>query len=182
MKQITKDHILDSFNRLLRAYQFEEITVKMIMEASGVSRSTFYRYYFDKYDVMNYNYKKRLDRWVSSQNCKSWRELYQRIFYATDRDRKRERNAFSYVGPNSYTAFLYDYSYSMIEEITMKSRGKPLTKEEKLQLSVFCYGGIAVDIDWINQKTDYPREEIAEQIYLAMPATLRDEWCNLDNT
>ena len=50
----------------------------------------------------------------------------------------------------------------------MKSRGKPLTKEEKLQLSVFCYGGIAVDIDWINQKTDYPREEIAEQIYLAM--------------
>ena len=52
MKQITKDHILDSFNRLLRAYQFEEITVKMIMEESGVSRSTFYRYYFDKYDVM----------------------------------------------------------------------------------------------------------------------------------
>ena len=51
MKQITKDHILDSFNRLLRAYQFEEITVKMIMEESGVSRSTFYRYYFDKYDV-----------------------------------------------------------------------------------------------------------------------------------
>jgi len=55
MKQLTKDHILNSFNRLLREHHFEEITVKMIMEESGVSRSTFYRHYFDKYDVMNYN-------------------------------------------------------------------------------------------------------------------------------
>ncbi|MGI5985078.1 MAG: TetR family transcriptional regulator [Clostridiales bacterium] len=179
MKQLTKDHILNSFNRLLREHHFEEITVKMIMEESGVSRSTFYRHYFDKYDVMNYNYKKKLDAWVKSQNCKSWLELYQRIFNATDRDRKREKNAFSYVGPNSYFTFLYDYSYAMIEQITTKSRGRPLTKDEHFQLSVFCYGGISVDIDWISGKIDYTREEIAEQIYLAMPATLRDEWCNL---
>lgn len=179
MKGLTKDHILSSFNRLLRECQFEEITVKMIIDESGVSKSSFYRYYLDKYDVMNYNYKKRLDEWVKSQNCKSWHELYQRIFNATDKDRKREKNAFSYIGPNSYSAFLYDYSYAMIEQITTKNRGKGLTKNERLQLSVFCYGGISVNIDWLNNKFDCTKEDIAEQIYLAMPATLRDEWCNL---
>lgn len=178
MKSLTKDHILKSFNQLLREHQFEEITVKMIIDESGVSKSTFYRCYLDKYDVMNYNYKKRLDSWVHSQNCKSWRELYQRIFRATAYDRKREKNAFSYVGPNSYSAFLYDYSYAMIEQITTISRGKPLTKEEHLQLSLFCYGGIALDVDWINHKINCTTEEISEQVYLAMPATLRDEWCN----
>lgn len=178
MKDLTKDHILHSFNCLLREHQFEDITVKMIMEDSGVSKSTFYRHYMDKYDVMNYNYKKKLDEWVKSQNCKSWRELYRRIFRATDKDRNREKNAFSYVGPNSYSAFLYDYSYAMIEQITTKSRGKPLTKEERLQLSLFCYGGIALDMDWINKKISCTTEDIAEQVYLAMPETLRDEWCN----
>lgn len=178
MKELTKDHILKSFNRLLREHPFEDITVKQIIEASGISKSTFYRYYLDKYDVMNYNYKKRLDHWVRSQNCKSWRELYRRIFRATEIDRKREKNAFSYVGANSYSAFLYDYSYEMIEQITTISRGHPLTREEKLQLSLFCYGGIALDVDWINHKIDCTTEEIAEQVYLAMPATLRDEWCN----
>ena len=66
----------------------------------------------------------------------------------------------------------------MIEQITTKSRGKPLTKEERLQISLFCYGGIALDMDWINKKISCTTEEIAEQVYLAMPETLRDEWCN----
>ena len=179
MQELTKDHILAAFNRLLREQPFENINVKMIIDASGVSKSTFYRYYLDKYDVMNYNYKKRLDRWVRNQKCDSWRELYLRIFRATDGDRRREKNAFSYVGPNSYSAFLYDYSYAMIERITTVSRGKPLSRDERMELSIFCYGGISVNIDWINGRFDQTREEIAQLIYMAMPATLRDEWCNL---
>lgn len=179
MKQITKDHILNSFNRLLREYPLKKISVNMIIEESGISKTTFYRYFYDKYDVMNYNYKKRLDKWVNSQNCNSWRELYLRIFDATYKDRKREKNAFAYVGPNSYSEFLYDYSYAMIEQITTTSRGYPLTRDEKMQLALFCYGGISVNIDWVNHKFDQTKEEIAELIYMAMPETLREEWCNL---
>ena len=53
MKELTKDHILSTFNRLLREYQFEDISIKMIIDSSGVSKSTFYRHYLDKYDVIN---------------------------------------------------------------------------------------------------------------------------------
>lgn len=67
----------------------------------------------------------------------------------------------------------------MIERITTVSRGKPLSRDERMELSIFCYGGISVNIDWINGRFDQTREEIAQLIYMAMPATLRDEWCNL---
>lgn len=53
-KDITKQHITDSFNALFRKYPLEKITVNMIIENAGVSKSTFYRYFLDKFDVMNY--------------------------------------------------------------------------------------------------------------------------------
>ena len=58
---ITKNHITDCFNVLSRKYSLNKITVNMIIEAAGVSKSTFYRHFLDKYDVMNYNYKRALD-------------------------------------------------------------------------------------------------------------------------
>lgn len=56
-KDTTKQHITDCFNGLSRKYTLDQITVNMIAEAAGVSKSTFYRHFLDKYDVMNYNYK-----------------------------------------------------------------------------------------------------------------------------
>lgn len=60
-KDTTKQHITDCFNGLSRKYTLDQITVNMIAEAAGVSKSTFYRHFLDKYDVMNYNYKRVLD-------------------------------------------------------------------------------------------------------------------------
>lgn len=180
MKDLTKDHILYACNCLLREVPFENITVSMIIKRSGVSKSTFYRYFLDKYDVMNYNYKKNLDKWLRDSNCKSWRELYRFIFQATDKDRKREKNAYSVVGTNSYSSFLYRYSYDAIEAMSKRCRsGQELSSKEKFDLSLFCYGGIAVNTDWVNGKmNDYTVEEISELIYLNMPETLRVLWSN----
>ncbi len=70
-KDITKQHITDSFNVLSRKYQLDKITVNMIVETAGISKSTFYRHFFDKYDVMNYNYKRVLDDIFTRNACKS---------------------------------------------------------------------------------------------------------------
>ena len=53
--------ILDAFNRLIAEKDFQKISVEMIMNEAKVSRSTFYRYFKDKYEVMNANYKNVLD-------------------------------------------------------------------------------------------------------------------------
>ena len=46
----TRQRIFDAFNELLNHMPFEKITVEMIINQSGVSKSTFYRYFHDKYD------------------------------------------------------------------------------------------------------------------------------------
>jgi len=179
MNVVTKNHILHSFNCLLREVPFEKITVSMIAEKSGISKPTFYRYYIDKYDVMNYNYKRSLDKWVSNSVCSSWREFYVKMYSLSLADSKLVKNAYSVAGVNSYKEFLYQYSYKAIENSATKCRGgAPLTREEKIHLSIFCYGVIAIDYDWINGKLDYSTEEMAEITYRALPETLRDLWWN----
>ena len=176
MVNLVKDYILDSFNELLKEYPFNKITVKMIIEKSGVSKSTFYRNYLDKYDVMYYSYKRLLDDWMKSHKCHSWRELFLKIFLASKRNKNREKNAFSYIGTNSYSEALYDYSYETVEKVAERCRGVPLSSEERFKLSLFVYGAVSVNLDYVNGKYDSPPEEIADQMYEAMPDSLRDLW------
>ena len=61
----TMTAILDAFNRLIAEKDFQKISVEMIMNEAKVSRSTFYRYFKDKYEVMNANYKNVLDYYVA---------------------------------------------------------------------------------------------------------------------
>ena len=57
MPERTRLTILHAFDRLVERVGFSKITVSMLVKEAGVSRATFYRYFKDKYDVMNYNYK-----------------------------------------------------------------------------------------------------------------------------
>lgn len=179
MNKHTKNRIYRSFNSLLREMPFEKITVSMIAKKSDISNATFYRYFIDKYDVMNYHYKTHLDKWLAEAKCNSWAEFYKLTFTSALKDKKREQNALSVVGANSYSSFLVNYSYKVIESSAVKCRGgEPLTHEEELLLTVFVHGIIAVHNAWVNDELDYTLDEISYIMYLAMPETLRDLWWN----
>lgn len=102
-KDTTKQHITDCFNGLSRKYTLDQITVNMIAEAAGVSKSTFYRHFLDKYDVMNYNYKRVLDEIFSFNACKSWKELFLCILSFIEKDINRIRHAF-YISGRTLTS------------------------------------------------------------------------------
>lgn len=69
----TRQRIFDAFNELLNHMPFEKITVEMIINQSGVSKSTFYRYFHDKYDVLNFNSMVLAERLIGQRVCRSWR-------------------------------------------------------------------------------------------------------------
>lgn len=50
----TKENIIYHFLELLKIYPFHKITVSMLITACKINRSTFYRNYEDKYDLLNY--------------------------------------------------------------------------------------------------------------------------------
>lgn len=173
----TKRDIVNGLNALIARRDFNDITAKDIMAEAKVSKATFYRYFKDKYDVMNYNYKSILDEALNAEGIGNYRDLYLRLYnMGTDRLVNISR-AFGSTGINSFERYIYEYSSSIVEKITRQNRkGKGLTDSEVMQLDVFCYGISFMYKKWVNGAYDISAEEAADRLFEMMPPTLRDYW------
>ena len=103
--------IINAFLHLVKEQDFNKISVGMIMEHANVSRSTFYRYFKDKYDVMNATYKNLLDYYVSPERSKNYRDLCYHLFKYGQEHLSIFKNALNSTGFNSFSNYIYTYSY-----------------------------------------------------------------------
>ena len=168
-KEITKKHIIDCFNTLSRKYSIDNITVNMIVAEAGVSKSTFYRLFLDKYDVMNYNYKLVLDEIFEKTKFKSWGELFINILTFVEKDSKRVKNAFLSEGINSYEKFVFDYSFNRMNDKFFEKHGHYLGKNEIYSAKIVIYGCVNTVRDWLFDGRPISKVELAQQIYRTIP-------------
>lgn len=104
---IVKDAIAESFKELMRRMPFEKISIVDICEQSGISRRSFYRYFSDKYELLQWIYEHEYlrgsvynDDWVIWDDLPSICEY----FYS---DRKFYLNAFKVAGQNSFREYCH---------------------------------------------------------------------------
>ena len=174
MKRTEMD-ILLALNRLIARMDMEKITTRKIIDEAKISRATFYRYFKDKYDVLNRNYKELLDSCL--RECGGYRELFLLLFRHAQKEWSDFHRAFSTTGVNSFENYISSYSRSVVEQITAENRGgQGLTAEEELQMDVFCSGISVMYKKWTLGKYDLSATAAADALYAAMPATLRNYW------
>ncbi len=177
MNKRTRRDIVTAFNKLIYKHELDQITVEMIVREAGVSKATFYRYFKDKYDVMNFNYKELLDRLVESPHCKSYRDLYYSLFSIGRREWKPLRYAFESTGVNSMENYIFSYSKDLVCNITKKNRdGMFFSPAEELQIDVFCSGISAMYKKYILDEYDMSPDVAADALFDIMPPSLRDYW------
>jgi len=173
----TLNAIISGFNRLISEVDFHKISVEMIMKESGVSRSTFYRYFRDKYDVMNANFKNILDYYVAPGRCSNYRDLCFHMFSYAQDNLKAFKRALDSTGFNSLSNFIYEYAYETALKITKHNRGgEGFTPAEELQVDVFCNGICAVYRNIANQRYKIDPSVAADALYEMMPASLKHLW------
>ena len=173
----TLHSIIDGFNRLIEKTDFNKISVDMIMKEADVSRATFYRYFKDKYDVMNANYKMALDYYIHPDRSSNYRDLCHHLFEYAQRHLKIFRRALESTGFNSFSNFIYEYSYETALKITRLNRaGAGFTPSEELQVDVFCNGICAVFRNMIRQRYTIDASAAADAIYEMMPESLKHYW------
>ena len=173
----TANAILSGFNRLIEEFDFQKISVEMIMREADVSRSTFYRYFKDKYDVMNANYKNTLDYYVAPERSKNYRDLCFHLFTYGQQHLKVFKRALDSTGFNSLSNFIYEYSYQTALAITQANRnGQGFTPTEELQVDVFCNGICAVYKNIAGQRYKIDPSDAADALYEMMPESLKHYW------
>ncbi len=174
----TRRAILDAFNELIRKIEFDKISVTQICKQADVSKATFYRYYKDKYDVMNENYRIILHNCASAEGVTGYRDLYYNLYSTAQSGFWISiRRSFNSDGYNSFRHFIATYSYDFAEEITRQNRnGEGYTEVEKLQCRVYTSGIGQMYEEWTFNKYHLTPDEAADALFEIMPPSLRDYW------
>jgi len=177
MANRTLSTIIDAFNRLITEHDFQKISVDMIIKEADISRSTFYRYFKDKYDVMNANFKNLLDHYISPERSRNYRELCYHLFKFGQENLKFLRRALDSTGFNSFSNFIYNYSYQTALKITQLNRsGAGFTPAEEIQVDIFCNGICAVYKNTAFQRYRISASAAADALYEMMPESLKHYW------
>ena len=174
MINYTKTILVNAFEALLKTKSFDEITVTDITNYCGAARSTFYKYFSDKYDIMIWKYQNALNEIHIEQTAiPYWREnTYSGVTYLAN-NREYFLKIIDYKGQNSVHDFLYNYSYQFIYKVLCKERNienLPLLENEALK--IYLMGSSKYLMDWLKTMHISP-EELADLLCNCMPDLLK---------
>ncbi len=103
VEEKVEDKIIRSFKTLVNKYSFDKITVTMIADMSGISRPVFYRYFKDKYELMDYmlyhDVTKELHNLLEHDMVE---EAVKYLFTHISNEAKLYKKLFETVGQNSF--------------------------------------------------------------------------------
>ena len=170
-----KHLLLDALKRLLASRSIDEISVAEIVEAAGVGRSTFYKHYLDKYDLLQ-----KLFIEMCGDACGHVWETehsYSKVALAfleyTDANKELMRNAFRSTDVNSLRESYGEMAKSFLEQ-ALRYGGADLSGSEiKLLIEVYIRGTASLVADWIMGKIEIPRKSFIVFQARAMPVELR---------
>ncbi len=102
-KRITKELISESMKTLMKDYPFDKITVRMIADNAGIIRPTFYNYFCDKYEVLEWIFEENVvSKMRSMFEEKMYREGIKTLFVCIRNDGTFYKKAFEVEGQNGF--------------------------------------------------------------------------------
>ena len=166
-KELTKELLTVSFKELVLKMPFEKITIKMITDGAGVIRPTFYKHFQDKYEVIEYIFKKEIaDNIQVLINNNMEEDLFRLMCRCLEKDKTLYKKLFEVEGPNSFEAILDKYVFDQLLFLLDKY---PLRHPEKFKhmppdvIARFYSMGISHSLKhWITHNVNYTSEQLCE--------------------
>ena len=139
-KRNTRQQLADSLRELLRVHSFDHITVRDIVDHCGVGRQTFYYYFQDKYDLMNWIYTQETEPYVRQiEEGMDWAEGITEICRLFRREKGFYRSLLREVGPNTLSAFLRELTSDLaMVGIRRMTEGSGVDADEFRFTADFC--------------------------------------------
>lgn len=163
--QSAKEKIINNFRQLVMTKDFEKLTVAQICEHADVSRKTFYKYFQDKYDVIEQivliNITQpfvELKRLYASHDLPStmimeW--FYQKIY----EDRYFYSRINEYTGKNSFQDFILIHTSNIIRSTIENRRLSEVDKEYWIYFYASSHAMLL--IKWIRDGMTVPPKTMA---------------------
>lgn len=159
--------IKEAFMDLLKEKPFSSITINHICDMAMIHRSTFYRYYDDKYELfLDTTNSIAIDLFKQTmQGFDMERTIFEEVIEYVDENREQVLNIT--IKNNSYE--LYDKLIQLGSEILLENSGKNNdllsqqirnSKYPKVLCDFYISGFIEIVKKWISDEYPYSKEEL----------------------
>ena len=170
-----KYRLAEAMKTCMRTMPVEKITVKEIDQECGTTRQTFYRYFLDKYDLINWYFDKILlesfehmgeGTTVYEGLCKKFQYIEEEKLFFKAAFRNDQQNC---LREHDFQLILAFYT-RQIEEKTKE----PISENLRFLLEMYCQGSIYMTVQWVLGERKSTPQEMAKALVSAMPSELYD--------
>jgi len=179
-KKMTRSQISDSLKILMQTHPFEKITIKMITDASGVIRPTFYNYFCDKYEVLEWIFADEIiEKAQALFDQKMYQEGIKMIFVSMKNDSKFYKRAFEVTGQNSFEDIVQKHLYDLFMSVLDRSFIRQRTDNQLITKSLIArhYSVTLLDLlkTWINgELQNFSIDEMVDAVAFLLLHRLSD--------
>ncbi len=169
-----REKIAESLMNMLNTTSLEDLRIQELCERAGISKSTFYRLFTDKYDLAFWIYKNQADQVVNDfPDLSKWSEWTYRIFDVILKNKIFYRNYASYRGQNSlFECLLWYYQQNTFKY--RKKRDTEMTEDQRFALYAFSVAGAQATVDWILNGFSPSVETFQHRMELCVPECIRE--------
>ena len=155
---------------LMETQPFDKISTSDILKRSGVSRSTFYRKYRDKYDLLTNNYQLLLDATLGMiPKGWSYKKSFFQLYRALLGHPSFFKNALASREPNGLRNYILQQSYEIFSFL-LQAQGVDMEDEYyRLLLRGYVEGALEVTCIWVQQGMKMPLEKLFQISFELMP-------------
>ncbi|EEJ71031.1 TetR family transcriptional regulator [Lactobacillus ultunensis] len=175
-KRTTRELLSESLHDLAKIKSIDKITVKEIAENCGVSKATFYNYFQDKYDLINWIYNYQLHNVLDEYAKKniSWKNVLNQLINILNNDKTYFRNALKNTfGPNSF--YISASQETMDWLINLLKERYPEQLDDEIVFDIKCYiSGLSFIVTrWYLNQSNYSVKELVQYATNAIPEKLK---------
>ena len=177
MKRKTAKEILaESFREIAEKKTVDKITVQDIIGNCGYSKSTFFRAFKDKYDLMAWDYT-RSQKQIMDQTRNDdyeWKMTLLEGAFLFDEQRDYLKNLLLHTsGLDSFSRYMKRIHFDSLSKCVLDVSGmKELDVKTEMYVRTYCEGTVDLICDWIMGLYDVTPEDLAEVFENCLPAPL----------
>ncbi|MQS75386.1 TetR/AcrR family transcriptional regulator [Companilactobacillus halodurans] len=163
----TKQVLIDSLNKVLLQKQIDKVTVKDIVSECDLTRQTFYNYFSDIYELVEYsacsNAKRILQR---SSDYEHWQDAFYDIMIKLRDNQIIVENVYKSIYRDLMGKYIYKVIYNHIIQIVENLAENLVVKQKYKDFIAHFYtlSFIAVIYEWIRNDMNADPREIVDQI------------------
>lgn len=178
MKRKTAKEILaESFREIAEKKPVDKITVPEITENCGYSKTTFYRSFKDKYDLMAWDYARRqkaiMDQ--TENDGYEWKTTLVEGALLFNEQREYLKNLLLHTsGYESFSRYMKELHFKSLRKCVLDVSGQDeLDVKTEMYVRTYCQGTVDLICDWVMGKYDVTPDALAEVFENCLPIPLR---------